>query len=108
MTKEFYTIPEEWFINQIIRKFQAYAIVDIENKIQRLLLADIRDELFNERISELMDERAYYEKASKAELLADLIESAKERSDEEDMSYAKAAFDLILSKRKFSSYHETL
>ncbi|WP_374963273.1 hypothetical protein [Lysinibacillus sp. RS5] len=108
MTKEFYTIPEEWFINQIIRKFQAYAIVDIENKIQRLLLEDIRDEFFDERISKLMDERNYYEKASKAQLLDDLLKSARERSFEEEMSYAKSIFDLVLSKREFSSYHKTL
>jgi len=55
-----------------------------------------------------MEERAYYERASKVRLLDDLIESAKERSQEEDMGYEKAVFDLVLSKRKFSSYHKTL
>lgn len=105
MTQEFYSIPKDSFIDQIIRKFQAYAIVDIENKINRLLLTETRDEFFDERISKLMDERNYYERASKEALLVDLIESAKERVGEEDMSYAKAAFDLVLSKRKFNSYH---
>ncbi|EKU42066.1 hypothetical protein C518_3020 [Lysinibacillus fusiformis ZB2] len=108
MTEEFYKIPKSWFTDLVIRKFQAYAIVDIENKIQRLLLADIRDESFDEKISDLMDERAYYEKASKAQLLDDLLKSAKERFHEDEMSYAKTVFDLMLSKRRFSSYHKKL
>ncbi len=47
----------------------------------------------------------YYEEASHDELLADLLDSAKERLEEENMGYAKSAFDLVLSKRKFSSFH---
>ncbi|MCS1380765.1 hypothetical protein NXZ75_01055 [Lysinibacillus sphaericus] len=105
MTQGFYTIPEEWFINQIIRKYQAYAIVDIENKINRLLLTDTRDEFFDERVSKLMDERTYYERASKAQLLDGLITSARERNIEEEFSDAKTIFDLVLSKRQFSSFH---
>ncbi|MGE7113818.1 hypothetical protein [Lysinibacillus sp. NPDC047702] len=100
-----FIIKDEWFLDEVIRKYQAYAIVDIENKINRLLRTETRDEFFDERISKLMDERNYYERASKVQLLGDLIESAKERLDEEEMSYAKAAFDLVLSKRKFNSYH---
>ncbi|WP_342551069.1 hypothetical protein MKX57_11205 [Lysinibacillus sp. FSL M8-0216] len=105
MTQEFYSIPKDSFIDQIIRKFQAYAIVDIENKINRLLLTDTREEFFDERITKLMGECNYFERASNETLLVDLIECAKERLDEEEMSYAKAAFDLVLSKRKFNSYH---
>lgn len=105
MTKEFYTIPEDWFINQIIRKFQAYAIVDIENKINRLLLTGTRDAFFDEKISGLMDERTFYERASKAQLLDDLFKSARERTFEDEFSDVKTVFDLVLSKRKFSSFH---
>ncbi|WP_431808579.1 hypothetical protein [Lysinibacillus sphaericus] len=105
MTEKTYAISKESFVDQIIRKFQAYAIVDIENKINRLLRTETRDGILNEKISKLMDERNYYECASKVQLLVDLIESAKQRFEEEDMSYAKAAFDLVLSKRKFSSFH---
>ncbi|MED4699559.1 hypothetical protein P9436_10885 [Lysinibacillus capsici] len=105
MKQGFYTIPEEWFINQIILKFQAYAIVDIENKINLLLLTDTRDEFFDERISKLMDERTYYERAPKAQLLDDLITSARDRTFEDEFSNVKNIFDLVLSKRQFSSFH---
>ncbi|MBG9692623.1 hypothetical protein ABD91_17695 [Lysinibacillus sphaericus] len=108
MSQESYVIKHDRFIDELIRKYQAYVIVDIENKIQQLLLKTPADEFRDERISKLMEERAYYERASKVRLLDDLIESAKERSQEEDMGYAKAVFDLVLSKRKFSSYHKTL
>ncbi|KAA0965268.1 hypothetical protein FQ087_02875 [Sporosarcina sp. ANT_H38] len=108
MSKVYYEIPANSFIDGLIRKFQAYAIVDIENKINRLILTETRDEFLDERISKLMDERNYYELASKVKLLDGLIESADERFHEEEMSYAKAAFDLVLSKRKFSSYHKVL
>ncbi len=102
MTQEFYTIPEDWFINQIIRKYQAYAIVDIENKINRLLLTDTRDEFFDEKVSKLMDERTYYERASNSQLLEDLISSAKERTFEDEYGNAKTVFDLVLSKKSLA------
>lgn len=106
MTKGFYTIPEDWFINQIIRKFQAYAIVDIESKINRLFLTETRDEFFDERVSKLIDERNYYERASNAQLFDDLLTSARERTFEDEFSDVKTVFDLVLSKRKFSSFHK--
>ncbi|MCM3742927.1 hypothetical protein M3193_02115 [Sporosarcina luteola] len=108
MNKEFNNTPENWFADLVIEKFRAYAIVDVENKIQQTLLEAPGHVLFEERVSKLMEERSYYERASKVYLLADLIQSAKERFQEDEMSYAKAAFDLVLSKRKFSSYHKTL
>lgn len=106
MTQGFYTIPDDWFINQIIRKFQAYVIVDIENKINLLLLTGIRDETFDERMSELMKKRTYYDRASKAQLLDELLTSARDRTFEEEICDAKVVFDLVLSKRQFGSFHE--
>lgn len=105
MTEQSYDILKESFVDQILRKFQAYAIIDIENKIARFLRTEPRNEILDVKISKLLDERNYYERASKDQLLRELIESAKERYNDEEMNYAKEAFDLLLSKKKFSSYH---
>lgn len=107
MTKQFDTILKEQFIDQITRKFQAYALVDIGNKINKLIRTEVRDESYDERVDRLINERSYYERASKDQLLNDLIESVMERFYEEDMDNIKAVFDLMLSKRQFSSFHET-
>lgn len=105
MNKQTYIVSKDSFVDQVLRKFQAYAIIDIENKMSSLLRTEVRNETLDVKISELMEERNYYEHASNVQLLADLLDSARERYDDEDMSYAKAAFDLLLSKKKFSSYH---
>ncbi|MEA0553588.1 hypothetical protein U1P98_06630 [Lysinibacillus irui] len=100
MSQESYVIKHDRFLDELIRKYQAYVIVDIENKIQQLLLETPADELRDERISKLVKERAYYERAFKVGLLDDFIDSAKERSQEEEFSNAKTVFDLVLSKKK--------
>lgn len=105
MNEELFYISTENFIDQVTRKFQAYAIIDIENKMLKLLRTETRHENLEMKLSELIDKKNYYERASNDQLLADLLESAKERYEEEPISYAKQAFDLLLSKKQFNSYH---
>ena len=53
-----------------------------------------------------MNKRTYYDRASKAQLLDDLLKSARERKFEEEICDAKVVFDLVLSKRQFGTFHE--
>ncbi|MFT9819265.1 hypothetical protein [Lysinibacillus sp. NPDC056185] len=73
MTKEFYTIPKDWFTNLVIEKFRAYVIVDVENKIQKLILSSSRGENYEELIAELNKKRNYYSKASNQQLLDEFV-----------------------------------
>lgn len=105
MRKQCDSLSQESFVAHIVRKYRAYALIDIENKMHRLISLkndDYFDELY---FTELRNLRLFYETASVDELIADFINSVKVRYEEEDMSYAKQAFDLLLSKKQFSSYH---
>lgn len=93
------------FINNLLGKYRAYAIIDIENRLYQRSSNNPTNMLDENTILKLLNKRRYYEEASHDELLADLLDSAKERLEEENMGYAKSAFDLVLSKRKFSSFH---
>lgn len=98
-------IPQDLFVNQVIRKYRSYALIDIENKMQQLASIRTDNQFDEEYLSELRNLRSYYENVSVEELIIDFIHSANQRYEEEDMSYAKEAFDLLLSKKQFSSYH---
>lgn len=105
MTKQIESLTKESFIVQVLSKYRTYALLDIENKISRLRINQIIERSDNTYLLELIKLREFYEKASFEVLLINFINSAKERYDEEPMSYAKEAFDFLLSKKQFSSFH---
>ena len=96
---------EKSFINLVVRKYRSYALIDIENKMYQLTSIKNTEPFDEKYFSNLRSLRSYYENASVDELIIDFINSANERYNEEPMSYAKEAFDLLLSKKQFSSYH---
>ena len=104
MTKENYVIPSNWFIDSVIEKFRAYAIVDLENKKYTSLSVE-KGEYVYKLIDDLQEKIIYYSNASKQQLLDELIVSSFERYNEEEMIYYKQVFDMVLAKQTFSSYH---
>ena len=104
MTKENYVISRNWFIDSVIGKFSAYAIVDLENKKYSSLSVE-KGEYINTLIDNLQEKIIYYSNASKQQLLDELIVSSYERYNEEEINYSKQVFDMVLAKHTFSSYH---
>lgn len=96
---------EKYYANPLIRQYQAYVLIDIENKLEQLVSSSNDNLFIVDDFSKLIKLKSFYETASVDELIADFINSANARYQEEGMSYAKQAFDLLLSKKKFSSYH---
>lgn len=105
MNQEHYIIPKDWFTDLVIEKFRAYAIVDVENKLCELSVADTKDEFIVALIAKLNRERLYYYNTSKQKLLDELIVSANDRYYEEDTNYSKQVFDMVLATHRFGSYH---